>query len=484
MQTMRRLGYAAISPIMREYDWPHRPTPTWKDVPEQRHMAAFLTLHPRCFNLSDMGTGKTLSTLWALDYLMCKGLIHKAIILSPLSTIERVWEDEIFQHFLGRRTCTVLYGSREKRIAQLQKDVDFYIINHDGLGIGSSKDSRKFNLGELGVLLRDRADIDAVIVDEASVYKDSSTNRYKALKQALSAKKYFWMLTGTPVPVDPTNAWALAKLARPEYQESFVSFRERAMYKITTFKWAPKKGSNELAAEILQPAIRYERSEMHNLPEVMIETRDVALSPAQKQAYDEIKKTLKTEVGKGQITAINEASLRQKLIQISCGAVYGPDHEANKIDCRPRLDALREVIEQSGKKILIFAPLTSVINVLHSELSKDYTVERITGNVSSGKRNEVFRDFQQSVDPRIIVADPRTMAHGLTLTAAATTVWYGPTDQPEIYQQANKRMDRPGQTSKMLIVRLASTPVEREIYRRLDNRESMQGAILGIIKGE
>lgn len=479
MQVMRQLGYEAMSPMLQDYDWPGR----FKPFDHQRHMAAFMTLHPRCFNLSDMGTGKTLSTLWALDYLMSQGIIQRAIILSPLSTIYRVWEDEIFTHFMARRTVSILYGTQPKRLAALDKPADFYIINHDGLGVGSAK-GKGLELGKLGAIINARGDINAVVVDEGSVYKDSSTQRYKVLRKALVHKPYFWWLTGTPVPVEPTNAWAQARLVRPDYQESFMGYRERTMYKVTTFKWAPKKGSNEIAAGILQPAIRFHRDDCLDLPDVMVETRDVELSPSQRAAYDEIKKTLKTDIGKGQITAINEASLRLKFIQIACGAVYSADHEVNKIDCKPRLDALHEVIEQAGRKILVFAPLTSVINLLFSELSKQYTVERITGNVSAGRRNEIFRDFQQAENPRIIVADPRTMAHGLTLTAAATTIWYGPTDQPEIYQQANKRMDRPGQTNKMLIVRLAATPVEREIYRRLDSREGMQGAILKLIKGE
>ena len=484
MQAMRRLGYPAISPILHDYDWPHSPLKFENPFEHQKHMAAFMTLHPRCFNLSDMGTGKTLATLWALDYLMRKGLIKKAIILSPLSTIYRVWEDEIFTHFLSHRRCSILYGSREKRLAALNREADFYIINHDGLGVGTERGTRGMQLGDLAAAIRDREDVNAVVVDEGSVYKDSATLRYKVLRNTFANKPYLWWLTGTPVPVEPTNAWSQAKIVRPDYQESFAGFRERTMSKITTFKWVPRKGANEIAASILYPAIRYHRDDCLDLPPVMIEDRDVELSSAQQKAYDELKKTLKTEIGKGQITAINEATLRTKLIQIACGAVYGPEHDVNKIDCKPRLDALHEVIEEAGRKILIFAPLTSVINLLFSELSKTYAVERITGNVSASARNIIFRDFQQATNPRIIVADPRTMAHGLTLTAAATTVWYGPTDMPEIYQQANKRMDRPGQTSKMLIVRLAATSVEREIYRRLDSRESMQGLILNLIKGE
>lgn len=482
MQVMRHMGFPALSPILTDYDWPHNPNKFDKPFDHQRAMAAFMTLHPRCFNLSDMGTGKTLATLWALDYLMKKGLVRKALIMSPLSTIYRVWDDEIFTHFLARRTAKILYGDGKRRQAALGEDVDFYIINHDGLGVGSCKSNRGMVIGELGKIIKERDDIDAIVVDEGSVYKDSGTNRYKVLKQVIGDKPYVYWLTGTPTPVEPTNAWSQARAVRPDYIESYMGFRERTMMRVSQFKWAPKREGMEVAAKILQPSIRFHRDECLDLPDVIIETRDVELSPNQKKAYEELKKTLKAQIGSGTINAINEATLRIKLIQIACGAVYGEEHEVHKIDCQPRLQVLEEIIEQSSHKLLIFAPLTSVINLLYNELSKRYTVEKVTGGVSAKRRNDIFRDFQEAAAPRIIVADPGTMAHGLTLTAANTTVWYGPTDKPEIYQQANKRMDRPGQKNSMLIVRLAAMPVEREIFKRLDSREKMQGLILDLVK--
>ncbi len=482
MQVMRHMGFAAYSPILTNYDWPRNPVKVPKPFDHQRQMAAFLTLHPRCFNLSDMGTGKTLGTLWALDYLMRQGAVRKVLILSPLSTIYRVWEDEIRNHFLGRRTCRILYGDRGKRLDQLDGEADFYIINHDGLGVGGTKSPRGVILGDIARTIRDNSEIDAVVVDEGSVYKDSGTNRYKVLRQVLQDKPYVYWLTGTPTPVEPTNAWSQAKIVRRDYTESYLGLRERTMTRISQFKYVPKREGMAIAAQVLQPAIRFDRTQCFDLPEVMVETHDVELSEGQKKAYAQLKAELRTQIGTGEITAINEATLRLKLIQIACGAVYGPDHEVYRVDCAPRLAVLEDIIEQASHKILIFAPLTSVVRLLYNELRKRYTVEMITGGTSASSRNTILRGFQEGNSPRIIVADPGCMAHGLTLTAADTTVWYGPTDKPELYQQANRRMDRPGQKNSMLIVRLAATPGEREIYRRLDGREKMQGLILDMIK--
>jgi SNF2 family DNA or RNA helicase len=483
MQIMRYLGYQALSPILVDYNWPRKPGVTPFD--HQRVTAAFMTLHPRCFNLNDIGTGKTLSVLWALDYLMRKGFVKKALILSPLSTLTEVWENEIFTNFLSNRKAVIVYGDREKRLRLLNTPGDFYIINHDGLGVGSERNKRAIEVGEIAQTIRDDPNFNAIVVDEGSVYKDSGTNRYKILRQVLPAKPYVWWLTGTPTPNEPTDAWSQARAVRTTYAESQKNFKDRTMFRVSTFKWKPKKEAPQLVAEILQPAIRFKREDCIDLPPLMVVDRAVELSPGQKMAYDELKKQLRLILKEGgSITAVNEAALRIKLIQISCGAIYGERHTVYELDCAPRVSVLREVIESCNEKILIFAPLTSVVNMLYKELSSDYSVEVINGAVSAGKRNEVFRNFQTADDPRIIVADPRTMAHGLTLTAASTIIWYGPTDQPEIYTQANGRINRPGQVKSMLVVRLQSTSIEREIYKRLDGKHGLQGLMLDIIRGE
>ena len=176
--------------------------------------------------------------------------------------------------------------------------------------------------------------------------------------------------------------------------------------------------------------------------------------------------------------------MRLKLLQISCGAIYGADREIHHVDAAPRVKALREIMEQCNEKIIVFAPFTSVVHMLHRELKKDYSVEVINGEVPAKVRNSIFSAFMDSDNPRVLVADPGTMSHGLTLTAASTIIWYAPTDRTETYLQANKRIDRPGQTKATTIVQLAATPVEREVYRRLEANESLQGLVLALAKGK
>ncbi len=106
---LRGLGHDAPSPIRYHYSWPGRFAP----FSAQKDAAAFLTTHSRAFNLSELGTGKSLASLWAYDFLKQKGKIDKTLIIAPLSTLERTWADEVFNHF-PHLTCAVLHGTREK----------------------------------------------------------------------------------------------------------------------------------------------------------------------------------------------------------------------------------------------------------------------------------------------------------------------------------------------------------------------------------
>ena len=143
---------------------------------------------------------------------------------------------------------------------------------------------------------------------------------------------------------------------------------------------------------------------------------------------------------------------------------------------------MKELIEESEGKIIVFVPLTGVLNYLKAELEKHWTVETVHGDISKTKRDEIFSNFQKTDDPRILIANPSTMSHGLTLTAATTIVWYAPVYSGEIYQQACARVRRPGQKRTTVIAHIASSEIERKIYQRLKDKESTQGLLLDMIK--
>lgn len=484
MQLARVMGLPVPNLLdINGYDWPRQPGRT--PLSHQKYMASFAVAHPRCFNLSDMGTMKTLSMLWAADFLMQQGLVHKAVILSPLSVMD-TWDGEIFRNFMGRRRATVLHGDAAKRLQRLKFDVDFYLLNHDGLKVGTgwhkTGSARTLKLGPLIQSIIDREEIDLVIVDEFTAYKEWSSLRTKVMARLAEAKPYLWMMSGTPASNSPLNAYAPARVLGSITNESERSFKARTMRQISTFKWLPLASAAETVRKVLSPAVRFARDECIELPPCTVETRDVEMSPTQEKAYKELKRDLQVNIGRGTVTALNEVGLRIKLLQIASGAVYGPDHEVHKTDAAPRIKVLKEVIDEAAAKILVFVPFTSCVHMLTGVLKEEYgetAVEKIYGAVSRTKRAEILRRFTDDPDLKIIVSDPGCVSHGINeMVAADVTVWWGPTDDNERYEQANKRMDRPGQTRKTLIVQLASSPLEREIFRRLTAKQSMQGAIL------
>ncbi len=481
-QVLRWLGHPVV-PVMDGYAWPHAPGIT--PYASQKVAANFMVLHPRCFNLSDMGVGKTLATLWAADWLMLQNPGMRALIVCPLSIMQRVWADAIFKNFLNRRTFQILHGSAEKRIKELEKEADFYICNFDGVGVGAHTHKR-FELDGFALSLHDRADIKLVIVDEASAYKDASTKRHRLARQIIGKRDYLWLLTGTPTPNAPTDAYGLAKLINNAFGKSMQTFQQESMIKVSNFIWKPQKDGYEKARKLLTPSIRFDIKEVWDGPEMTVQQRQVELTDEQKHHMAALKRDLQVIVKSGQpITAVNEAAVRTKFIQISLGAIYDSEHKSHTIDAKPRIDELKAVIREAPGKILCFVGLTNVVNLVSKELKKSWSCEVVNGDVSQKERSRIFQAFQERSEPRIIVADPGTMAHGLDLWMAQTVVWIGPTDKAELYMQANKRAHRPGQKYPVTVVQIVSNKLEQEIYRRLESNESLQGALLDAVrKGE
>lgn len=454
------------------YSWPkvsgkHEPFSAQQDT------ASFLSMHSRAFCLNGMGTGKTNSALWAYDYLRRGKQVNKMLVVCPLSTMERTWADSVFNTF-PHLDCVVLHGTREKRKRLLEEDVHIYIINVDGLG--TIKED-----------LAARTDIDLIVVDELALARNSSTERWKTLNTICNRQgsRRVWGMTGSPTPNSPTDAWAQCKLITPDnpiVPKYFGAFRDKVMRQLTQFKWVPRPEANEIIYQMMQPAIRFSLDDCTDLPEQTFMTKDVALTPEQSKAYKDMLSKLATEYQGGQILAVNEAIKANKLIQIACGVAYGTDGSSVVIPSKPRMDVLRETIEESEGKVIVFVPLTGALESVADQLRSDWTVEVVHGETSKNERDRIFADFQKMADPRVLVANAATMSHGLTLTAATTIVWYAPVHSNEIYEQACARVRRPGQKRTTVIVHLAGTDVERRVYKRLENKQSMQGVLLDMMK--
>ena len=453
------------SPIIGQYDWPgmHKP------FDHQKTTAAFLTLNPRAFCLNEQGTGKTGSVIWAADYLIKIGMIKRVLVICPLSIMDSAWRADLFK-FAMHRHVDIAYGSKDKRQRVINSNAEFVIINYDGLEI-VAEDVAK-------------GGFDLIVIDEANAYKNAQTTRWKTLNRILKPDTWLWMLTGTPAAQSPVDAYGLAKLVNPQgVPRFFTSFKDSVMLKVSQFRWVIKPNADQIVFNALQPAIRFTKEECLDLPEMTYVVRDVALTPQQKKYYDLLRKQLVVEASGEHITSVNAAVGLSKLLQISCGAVYSDSGEVLSFDIKNRYNVLREVIDETKQKILIFVPFKHVINILSEKLDSDgFTTEIINGDVPANRRTDIFKRFQDTPDPRVLIIQPQAAAHGVTLTAADTVVWWGPTPSLETYAQANARAHRAGQRHPVTIVKLQGSNAEKHLYKMLDNRIDVHTKLIDLYK--
>jgi len=290
-----------------DYDWPGPYTPMAHQVETMK----FLLTHRRGLVANDMGTGKTLSALWAIDYLMRQGKVVRALIVCPKSTMRMVWADEVFRTLAPRGvTAAVLSAPAKNRWAGLAGSDPICIVNPEGLP---------------DLYDRMRGMFDVVVLDEAALFRNPQAQRYKKLSRWLAYSNNqdvrLWLLTGTPTPNAPTDAWALAKLLKsPMVPRSFTAARDVLMYQAYpgSFKWLPRKGASDLVARMLQPSIRYVREDCIDLPPTTTQSHEVSLSVEQARVYEKMVKQYVVECGGGEIVAVNEAVKGSRLLQIGC----------------------------------------------------------------------------------------------------------------------------------------------------------------------
>lgn len=473
-KVLRNLGYPAPAPIRHLYDWPRNTNRVPQPFEHQVVTSEFFTLNHRCICLNDMGTGKTLSALWSADYLMRHRLVHKAVIVTTLSTTDAVWANEIRQHFLFGRKVVVVHGSPEKRKLLLQQDADFYVINHDGVKSTEA-------------LLAARTDIDLWIVDEAAEgFRNAKTQRYASLVRVVKPTARLWLLTGTPCPTAPTDAWALGRLLNnPHAPKYFNAFKNEVMLQLTQYKWVPKHDAYERAYNILQPGIRYRKEDCIDLPPVTFQMRDVQLSQEQKDVYKDMHEELVASVNGTPITAANAAVKLTKLLQACVGTIHDGAGGWHDLNADPRLNELLTLVREASHKVIVFVPFKAALARVAAFLRQHgYSVETVDGDVGPAERRRIFGAFQNDADPRILVAHPKTTSHGLNFICADTTIWFSPIFSLETFEQANNRMNRPGQQYNMTVAMIASCDLERKLYAALEGKARMQDSVLSLYKQE
>lgn len=461
-----------------DYEYPAAPPPMCRPFDHQRAVIAYGLKRKRFFNLCEIGMGKTLTTVWNIDLLMRLGLLSHVLVIAPRSTMEIVWQRTL-NAVNSNLWVKVLSDTAQKRIdnfkASCEKQAAVTIINPDGLHILSDKLSE-----------RHLARYDLIVVDETALFRNRTSRRYKALNTLSKSIGGLWGLSGSPMPESPLDIYPMAKLIAPgKVPMLFSTFRERTMFRVDMYKWMPRPDAIPLVAEMLKDhSIRFTRNECLDLPPTQFLTHEITATPDQTEVARLLKRDMILRLEAGQITVANEAVLRGKLLQVFSGSVKLADGQAIDIDASTKYEALELILTESNGPVIVYVPFIASLNQIANWL-KGLGIKHavINGAVSDVDRVRAF-DAVQSGTVKVLLAHPKAMAHGITLTRSNVIVWWTPPDSNDTHTQANGRVTRPGQERQTLIVYFTASALEKRVVRTLSQKERFQGLLLDYLRSE
>ncbi len=432
-----------------------------------------------CGLFLDMGLGKTVSTLTAIDELMfemCE--ISKVLVIAPKLVAEEVWGAEIgkWDHLQHLKLSKVLGTARQRKEA-LQAKADIYVINRENVC---------WLISHLGGLAR----FDMLVIDELSSFKSAKAQRFKALRTVRSQPKRIVGLTGTPAPNSLMDLWPEMYLldAGERLGKNLTGYRERYFVPgkrngQIIYQYNLRRGDDLLGADYYEKEIYSKISDICismktedylKLPERIDRNIDLHFPAALQKKYDafEAEQVLNLDILKN-ITAANAAALTNKLLQFANGAVYDENQKWHEVHGQ-KLEALEEIIDTSaGHPVLIFYSYIHDKQRILEHLKKYNPVE-IHGNISAWNRGEI----------PVMLAHPASAGHGLNLQAGGNIiVWYGLPWSLELYQQAVKRLHRQGQAKAVINHRLImNNTMDERVLKILDAKAKGQDALLDAVK--
>lgn len=390
----------------------------------------------------DMGLGKTVITLTAINDLKYnRFLISKVLVIAPKKVAEATWSKEAakWDHLKLLRVIPVL-GSQQKRIKALNTPADIYVINRE-------------NVPWLVEYYRNAWPFDMVIADEFSSFKNHQAKRFKALSWVRPHIKRIIGLTGTPAPNGLLDLWAQVYLLDrgqrlgkriSHYRERYFEPDQRDRERV--FTYTPKPGADEVIRGLVGDiCISMKAEDYLELPDCITNVVPVALDTKARAAYEKLERELLLEVDERVIDAGSAAVLTNKLLQLCNGAVYDENRNAVEIhNCK--IEAFVELVEGlNGKPALVFYNFQHDLARLEKALVKtQLRVRRLTGPQDEADWNN------RQID--ILLAHPASAAYGLNLQEGGNhVIWFGLNWSLELYEQANKRLHRQGQTEKVII---------------------------------
>lgn len=442
----------------------------------QRTAMQWILDKPKCGLFLDMGLGKTVTTLTAIQQLIDDCEVSRVLVVAPKKVAEATWSTEAakWEHLHGLKVVKVL-GAKKQRCMALSQKADVYVTGRDNF---------VWLVGKYGGQLP----FDALIIDELTSFKSSKSERFKAMRISVPSVKRVIGLTGTPAPNGLIDLWAqMYCLDQGERLGKSVS-RYRETY-FEMHKWNNiivrcdvKKGCEEIIrSKIADICLSMQAKDYLQLPSMVVHTENVYLSEKTMAAYVkfEREKVLEFKEEHGDestnVLANSAAGLMNKLSQFANGAVYDESMNAHEVHSE-KIDRLAEIVEAAnGNSVLVFYQYKHDAQRIMAKL-KGYEVRMYQGEKDLNDWNAGKID--------VLLAHPASTAYGLNMQQGGhNIVWFGTGWNLEYYQQANARLHRQGQSHPVVVYKLiCADTVDERAAAAIEGKMGVQQSLLDSLK--
>ena len=419
----------------------------------------------------DMGLGKTVITLTAIEELMYNRFeVQRVLVVAPLRVARDTWSGECgkWDH-LKHIKMSLILGDERERIRAINRNADIYVINRENLAWLIDHYGKSFPY-------------DMVVLDELSSFKDPSSKRFRKMKSVRQFVKRIVGLTGTPAPNGLLDLWPqiylldmgkrLGRYISAYRNEYFVPDKRNGQV-IYSYKPRPY-AEREIYKKISDICVSMKAVDYIKMPDRVDNFIEVKMSDNEKRLYNRLEKDALLPFSDGDIDAVNAAALATKLLQMANGAVYDENNNVKHIHYR-KLEALEDLYESAnGKPVLIFYTYKHDRDRIKALLGQD------------ARELDSAQDIADWNEGRIkaAVAHPASTGHGLNLQAGGSTIiWFGLTWSLELYQQANARLWRQGQKNTVIIHHIITRDtIDEQVMRVLQRKEKGQTALMNAVK--
>lgn len=442
----------------------------FKPYPYQKKAIDFIMEHKRCGLFLDMGLGKTISTLMAIQELMFDCFeINKVLVIAPIRVARSTWPDEIEKwDETSNLRVSVAVGTPKKRLQAFEEEADIYVINRENV---------------VWMVENIKFDFDMVVIDELSSFKNNQAKRFKALRKVISRCDRVVGLTGTPAPNGLMDLWPQIYLLDQGRRlgKTITSYRRKYFrpgrsngYVVYDYVPLPD-AEKEIYEKIGDICISMSKEDYLNMPDRIYQMIVVELDKKAFGYYKRLEKEAIIELSDNDVILANSAaSASNKLQQIADGAVYTEKKDYVEIH-DSKLEALEDLIEAAnGQPVMVFYQFK-------------HDKERIENRFEtrSIENEKDVKDWNEGKIP-ILLAHPASIGHGLNLQHGGhIIIWFGLTWSLELYQQANDRLYRQGQAKTVMVYHIvAKGTIDTGMIKALNSKKRGQDGLMDYVKAK